>query len=155
MPWLSSSAWTTLASMFEAVRKMTVRPAMDQRVATICAAPLDLHDDHRHVVVLIGAAGEGAKVGKDERAQLLEGQVRVLLQHLRQPRLAVAVERLVHRLADAVGIEDQQVAVAQRHRFFLDHRVEHLAVIELEPEHQAVGSEDLRLAQARRRSPGT
>jgi hypothetical protein len=36
MPWLSSSACTTLASMFEAVRKMTVRSAT-RYTATTCA----------------------------------------------------------------------------------------------------------------------
>ena len=90
MPWLSSSAWTTLASMFEPVRKMTMSSDM---VGPPRRQRLDLQQDHRHIVVLIGRPGEGPQVGEDERAQLLERQVRVLLEHFRQPRLAVAVER--------------------------------------------------------------
>ena len=84
------------------VRKTTVRPRSscgapdaDRRRRSVTAGDgaFDPQQDHRHVVVLVGAAGERAHLGQDVRAQLIERQVRVLLDHLRQARFAEAVER--------------------------------------------------------------
>ena len=144
-PWLSSSACTTLASIFEAVRKTTVNPVIvNGGRAGVC----HLQQNHRHVVVLIGRAGERAQVREDERPQLIERQVRILLEHLGQAILAVAVERLVHRFADAVGEKDDEIVGRQRHRDFLNHRIEHRPIVNLEAEHETVRRNQLGLAQA-------
>jgi hypothetical protein len=107
-PWLSSSAWTTLASMSECVRKTTVSGHQVIR-----------HLDIRIMVMSScwsASPANALQLGQDVRAQLVERQMRVLLDHRGQPRLAVAVERLVHRLADAVGEQHDDVVVVERDR---------------------------------------
>ena len=69
-----------------------------------------LQQDHRHVVVLRRAADKGGDFPQDALAQFLDGQVAVLFDQFRELRLAEAVGVLVHRLADAVGEQHQQVA---------------------------------------------
>ena len=111
---------------------------------------LDLHQDHCHIVVLIGATGKCAQLGQDVRAQLIERQVRVLLDHLREALLAEAVERLVHRFGNAVGEPDDQVARRDRDRLLLQDRLEHRPVVDLQADDEAVGHEQPGLAHAGR-----
>src|SRR5688500_11918736 len=128
MPWLSRSAWTTLASMFDPVRKMTM------------SSDINSQHDHRHIVVLIGGSCECPQVRKDERPQLFERQMSILLEHFGKPRLSITIECDVHRFADAVGEEDEQIVLFERNDAFLQQRREQFAaVLEREPYHEAVG----------------
>ena len=62
----------------------------------------------------------------------------------------------VHRLADAVGEEHVQVAGVQRNRLLLEQPLEHLAVVDLQAEHQAVGRQHAATARsAHAGRPGT
>ena len=74
---------------------------------------LDLDQDHRHVVVLRRARHERVDLPQDPLAQLVGRQVAVLADEPRQARLAEAVRLGVHRLADAVGEEQQHVAAGR------------------------------------------
>src|SRR5262245_57045404 len=142
-PWLSSSAWTTLASMSDSVLKMTI-----SWLAIGSGLGPDPQQDHGHIIMLIGTAGKGAQLSQDVGPQLIERQVGVLLDDVRQPLLAEAVEALVHRLADAIREEHQQVALGERHGGLLQHRLEHLPLVDLEADDEAVGGQHSRLAQA-------
>src|SRR5688572_14359003 len=136
MPWLSRSAWTTLASMFDPVLKMTM------------SSDINSQHDHRHIVVLIGGSCERPEVGKDKRTELLERQMRILLEHLGKPRLSITIESDVHRFADAIGEEDEQIILSERNDAFLQQRRKQLAVVDGEPDHQAIRRNHLRLAHA-------
>ena len=87
-----------------------------------------------------------ADLSQDTLAQLLERQVRLLLDERAEALLAEAVTCRVHRLGDAVGEEHEQVAGAERQRHFLEQAPEHLAIVDLEAEHQPVRGENLDLA---------
>ena len=78
-------------------------------------------------------------------AQLLRRQVGVGLDEPAQPRLAEQIVARVHRLADAVGEEQVEIAGVQRDRLLDQQALEHLAVVELQADHHAVRREDLHL----------
>ena len=78
----------------------------------------------------------------------------MLLDERAEALLAEAVAGRVHRLGDAVGEEHEQVAGAERHRHLLEQPLEHLAVVDLQAEHQPVRGQDLRRCAARRVGPG-
>src|SRR4026208_1486234 len=86
MPWLSSSAMTTLASMSEDVTNTT----------TTLPLP-DLQQHHRHVVVLGGRSSEGATLAEDAVAQIVAREIGVQAGQVRQPGVARAVAGQVHR----------------------------------------------------------
>ena len=106
MPCASSRPWTTSASIGDWVRKTVTRSVMgiSGRLAGRRAAigrahtairaatgSLDLHQDHRHVVVLIGAADERLDLAQDALAQLARLEVAVLLDDPAEPRVAEQV----------------------------------------------------------------
>src|SRR5580765_1091232 len=138
-PCASSRPRTTLASTSECVRKMTTRAEEDtevnspprrkgghggisylyspflrssvvERLHSSCANRVHLEQDHRHIVVLRAAAGNCLHLAKDALAQLLDGQVGVLLEQQGETRFAEAVIVRVHGFADAVGKQDVQVS---------------------------------------------
>src|SRR6185436_7689164 len=139
-PWVSSRPRTICASMSEWLRKMTTRsfttfaggarPApgaprsSDVRaLGERCndrrrpdADLVDLHQDHRLVVVLRRIADKRRNLAQHALAEFLGRQVRVGLDQLPQPRLAEQVVARVHRLADAVGEQQIQIAGLQRDR---------------------------------------
>src|SRR5215470_10679815 len=92
MSWVSSSPRTRLASTSECVRKMT----------TVSATVLHLQQDHRHVVVRIRLADEGLHLAQDALAQLLRGELGVLLDQAAEPIFAEQIHLRVHRLRDPV-----------------------------------------------------
>ena len=86
----------------------------------------------------------------DERLDLAQDRARAALRTAgrRAPRRCVAetafAEQLVvgvHRLADAVGEQQEDVARLERHRHLLEQPLETLAVVELQAEHHAAGRE--------------
>ena len=79
----------------------------------------------------------------------------MLLDQLPQPRLAKAVVRLVHRLGDAVGEEHGEVARREGDRLLLEQALEHLAVVELQAEHEAVRREHAARSRRVDAGPGT
>ena len=83
-------------------------------------ALIDLQQDHRHVVVLIGAADEGLDLAHDPLAQLAGLQVSVLLDDAAETGLAEEIALGVHRLGDAVGVEDDHVSGRQIDALFLE-----------------------------------
>src|SRR5262245_42263621 len=144
MPCASSRLRTTRASIADGVWKMTTRSGNG------FARLVDLQQNHRHVVVLRRVADERRDLAQHALAQLVGPQMRVALDQLAEPVLAEAVVVLVHRLADAVGEEEIEIAGAERNRLLLEQPLEHLAVVDLEAEHEAVGREDLGAAASAR-----
>ena len=111
MPCASSRPRTTSASMEECVRNTstggrcfdTGRPVQQPPRPR---SPVHLQHDHRHVVVRLGVADEGADFAHDALADA--GGVEVVLADddaARAPRRRKQIARLVHRLGDAVGVE--------------------------------------------------
>src|SRR6266853_5040246 len=134
MPLASSSPRTMLASTSDCVRKMTARSDMQR---------IDLHEDHRHVVVLRRVADKCGDIKQDALAQLLARQVRVFLKDAAEPRVAETVVGPVHRLADAVREEQIQVARAEGNGLLDEQPIEHPAVVQRETEHEPVGNQHL------------
>ena len=97
-------------------------------------------------------ADEGGDLAQHALAQLVRRQVRVRLGELAEPVLAEAVIARVHRLADAVGEEHEQIAVVQQDRVLLQQPLERLALVDLQSQHESVGREDLRPARFEDRS---
>ena len=64
----------------------------------------------------------------------------------RQTLFAEEVVGVVHRLADAVGEEQRQVAGVQLDRPLDEQPLEHLAFVDVQPEHEAVRREHLDVA---------
>src|SRR5688572_9319148 len=69
----------------------------------------DLQQDHGHVVVLVGGADERLDFAQDPLAQFTRLQVPVLFDDAAQPAFAEEIAAGVHRLGDAVGVEDDHV----------------------------------------------
>ena len=88
--------------------------------------------------MLVRATGERAQLRQDIGPQLIEWQVRVLLDDLGQRWLAKALEALVHRFGDAVGEPDHEVARRQLDRLLLQHVVEHRPVVDLQPDDETI-----------------
>ena len=152
------------------VRKMTTRsvtvarrigdapsPASRRRSIAVARAVVDLQQDHRHVVVLRRIADEGRDLAQHALAQLLRRQVRVGLDQLRPAASRRTVVARVHRLADAVGEQQVEIAGLQRDRLLDQVALEHLAVVELQADDHAVRREDLHLPRRAvgARRPGT
>ena len=127
MPWLSSSAMTTLASISDEVANTTTTLPLS-----------DLQQHHRHVVLLCRGSGEGLNLAEDTVAQLVGRQIGVLARQVSEPRVAKAVAGDVHRFADPVGIEQEQIAETKRQGHFLERPAEQIAGIELQTEHHPV-----------------
>src|SRR5258705_14999 len=114
MPWASSRPQTTSASIGDGVRKTTIRSDMPS--CTLHCDPrgnrdrLDLHQDHRHVVVLVGCAHEGLDLAEDPLAQLAGVEVAVLLHDVAQALVAEQVTVQIHGLGDAVRVQHDDVA---------------------------------------------
>src|SRR3954462_10746246 len=128
MPWVSSSPRTTSASICGGVRKTTTRSGRCAGMAWSrqCAGaasyrqppgrgkrPIDLEQDHRHVVMLIGAADERFDLAQDALAKLTRVEVTVFFDDPAQARLAEQIALDVHRLRDPIGVEDDDVAGAE------------------------------------------
>ena len=111
----------------------------------------DLDQDHRHVVVLIGGADERLDLAEDPLAQLARVEVSVLFDDPAEPGVAEEIAVVVHRLGDAVGVEDDDVAGVQRDLLLLEQLVElrHRAVDAQAEDHPA-WDEDLCALQQRR-----
>src|SRR5262245_37759644 len=102
MSCVSSSPWMTLASISDGVRKMTTSSLDTRRV--------HLHQNHRHVVVLVGGADERLDLAQDALAQVGGVEMAVLADQPAEPRVAEQIAVRVHRLGDAVGVERDHVA---------------------------------------------
>ena len=106
--------------------------------------PVDLHQDHRHVVVLIGAADERFDLAEDALAQLAGLEMAVLLDDPAEPVIAEEIARGVHRLGDAIGVQHDDVTVVQRDLFFLEQLGELFrGAVDTQSEDHAVRDEDL------------
>src|SRR4051812_23312458 len=113
MPCVSRSPRTTSASICEGVWKMTVRSLMsssDGDPAGRDKCPIDLQQDHRHVVVLIGGANERLDLAHDALAELAGVEVAVLFDDSAEARFTKQIAVGIHRFGDAVGIEHDDVA---------------------------------------------
>src|SRR3954469_6378947 len=112
MPCVSSSPRTTSASLCDGVRNTTTRsgrcagiecPRVWMRAAPCgepssprsygeppgrCKRPIDLEQNHRHIVMLIGAADEGLDLAQDTLAELARLEVSVFLDDAAEARLA-------------------------------------------------------------------
>src|SRR6185503_20540676 len=75
-PFASSRPRTMLASTSDCVRKMTTRSG---------TGAIDPQQNHRHVVVLRGAADKRRDFAQDPFAQLFGGQVGVLFEDAPEP----------------------------------------------------------------------
>src|SRR6516225_1715702 len=149
-PWASSRLRTTRASMSEGVVKMTTSSGngfVFQTVHPAGGIPLvhliHFEQNHCHIIVLRRVADERGDLPQHPLAQLVRRQVRVPLDELPQPVLAEAIVVRVHRLADAVGEEQVEIARVHRNRLLLQEAFEHLPAVDLEAEHQAVGRQNL------------
>src|SRR5579864_3376798 len=107
-PCASSRLRTTRASISEGVRKMITSSGNG------FAHIVHLQQDHRHVVVLRRFADKRGDLAQNALAQLVGRQVRMALDELTQAALAEQILVCVHRLADAVG--EEQVEIARRKR---------------------------------------
>src|SRR6266850_137179 len=171
MPWLSRSDSTTLASMSDVVENTTTGGMSGSttkvtkhtknirlRVLRVFVVDENRHRQHksqlrrhlvefeqdeREVVVLAGVADKRADLAEDPLAQLLERQVAVLLDERGQPLLSERLPCRVHRLADAVGEQQHEVARGERQRDLLEQAVEPLAIVDLQSQHEADGRLDL------------
>src|SRR5262249_31804345 len=143
MPCASSRLRTTPASMFDGVVKITTSSGNG------LLHLVDLEENHRHVVVLRRVADERGNLAQHARAQLVRRQVRVALRQLPEAVFAEALVARIHRLADAVGEEQVQIARPERDHVLLQQPLERLAVVDLQPDDEAVGREDLRLRAVR------
>ena len=114
--------------------------------ATSSATTLrDLDQDHRHVVVLVGRPHERLDLAEDPLAQLARVEVSVLLDDLAEPRVAEEIAVGVHRLGDAVGVEDQDVAGVQGDLLLLEQLGELLhRPVDAQAEDHPARDEDLR-----------
>src|SRR5689334_20921221 len=158
MPWASSSPRTMLASTSDCVRKMTTRSAMYRHCPPLLHLSVvegivgpdwfDLEEDHRHVVVLRRVPNKRRHFAQHALAEFVGRQAGMIFENPAEPALAEAVVRAVHRLADAVGEEHAEVARRQVDRLLFEKTVEQSTVVELQSEHQPVGHEHLRLANA-------
>ena len=70
--------------------------------------------------MLRGSARKGVDVTQDAPAQIVRHQIGVALGQIHEPLIAKAVALLVHRLADAVGVEHEEVATTERQRHFFE-----------------------------------
>src|SRR5215472_14001803 len=143
MPLASSSPRTMLASTSDCVRKMTIRSPNLQspfRLSTVVKGfefgGFDLEQDHRHVVVLRGVADKRRDLAQHAFPQLVRRQVRVVFENPAEPGFAEAIVRGVHRLADAVREQGTEIAGTEANRLLFEQPVEHLAVVELQSEHE-------------------
>ena len=71
--------------------RVQARPSLNPALHGPREEVVELHQDHRHVVVLRRAGHERLDLPQDPLAQLVGRQVAVLLDELRQPRLAEQV----------------------------------------------------------------
>ena len=164
MPCVSSRPRTTLASMSECVRKMTTGEDGSARHRGLGRAiglrasvvqPVDLDQDHRHVVVLRRAA--------DERFASHAGSARAAPRVGRWPCSSTSRPRraspkqsacVVHRLADAVGEEARTGRPAAAAGAPPRAAAEAFAAVDVQAQHHAVRRQHLGAA-ARRLAPGT
>src|SRR3954466_7894539 len=124
MPWVSSSPRTTSASLCDGVRKTTTRSGRCAGIGNLrecarvasygessdrCKRPIDLEQDHRHIVVLIGAADERLDLAEDALAELARFEVPVFLDNPAEASFAEQVALEIHRLGDAVGKKHDHV----------------------------------------------
>ncbi len=91
MPCVSSRPRTTSASIWRRRAEdddQVGHAAVHSQTATRAAATpaIDLHQDHRHVVVLVGAADERLDLAQDPLAQLAGLEMAVLLDDVAQTR---------------------------------------------------------------------
>src|SRR5437867_526253 len=84
-PWASSRLRTTRASIGDALRKMTTRSGNG------CGHLVDLEQDHGHVVVLRRIPDKCCNFAQDALAQLVRGEIGVILGELAEAGLAEAV----------------------------------------------------------------
>src|SRR5688572_20139325 len=96
IPWLSSSAMTTLASMSDEVANTTTTLPIS-----------DLQQHHRHIVVLCRGSSEGLNLAEDTVAQVVGRKIGVQARQVSEPPVAKAVAGDVHRFTDPVGIEQE------------------------------------------------
>ena len=129
---------------------------LDQLPERQWATVLDvLHRDHpddRELVLRLTeigfVPGEAVRImacgmpGREPLAELVGRQVGVLLQQASEARFAEIVVVGVHRFRDAVREEEIQVAGPQDHGVLFQQFLEHLTLIELQPEDHASGCED-------------
>ena len=131
--------------------KTTTGRIMDRerrRQARTAAAPTScIQQHHRHIVLLRRRSGKRlrSRAGSRSRRSRRMADRACSLEQAGQPRVAEAVAVRVHRLADAVGVEDEEIAAAERHASFLEQPIERAARRpDLQAEHHTVGREDLR-----------
>src|SRR5688572_28838005 len=127
IPWLSSSAMTTLASMSDEVANTTTTLPIS-----------DLQQHHRHIVMLCRGSSEGLHLAEDTVAQVVGRKIGVQARQVSEPRVAKAVAGDVHRFTDPVGIEQKQIAETERQGHFCERPAEQIAGIELQTEHHPV-----------------
>src|SRR6478609_7827880 len=112
MPWASSRPRTTSASIGDGVRKITTRSASGSSTSDRHARrhhQQDLHQDHCHVVVLVGGADERFDLAQDALAQLAGLEVAVLLDDRAEPIVAEQIARRIHRLGDPIRVEHDDI----------------------------------------------
>ncbi len=143
-----------LASTSDCVRKMVTRSLMisasrrdalgDRRASRAPAAPT-----RSRIIVMsscCGASPTNAAISRSTRSRSSSaGRCACSSMRSAQPLLAEAVVAGVHRLGDAVGEEHEQVALVRADIVSsLEQPLEHLAVVDLQAEHQAVRRQDAR-----------
>src|SRR4030095_788794 len=115
---------------------MTTLASISDEVAnTTTTLPLpELQQHHRHIVVLSRGSGEGLNLAEDTVAQVVGRKIGVQARQASEPRVAKAVAGDVHRFADSVGIEQEQIADTKRQGHFRERPAEQIARIELQAE---------------------
>src|SRR4051812_21028717 len=126
MPCVSSSPRTTSASICDGVRKMTTssvirgRRASDRNLVGGHERVVHFQENHRHVVMLVGGTDERFDFAHDALAQLPGVEVPVFLHDPAEARIAKQVTLEIHRLADAIGVEHDNVAGRKSDALFLE-----------------------------------
>src|SRR6185503_4473331 len=88
---------------------------------------LELHDDHRHVIVGLGVANERAHFADDALADSRRVE-RVMARHdARESGVAEELSVDVRRLRDAVRVQNEHVARPDRAGVLLEHLTEALS----------------------------
>ncbi len=102
--------------------------------------------------MLSGGSREDVHLAEHPLAQLVTRQCAVLLDQRNQALVAEPFACLVDRIRNAIGIQHEEVACRDRHGDLLQQAVERLPLVDLQPEHQPIGRQQLRARRCLGRS---
>src|SRR5688500_11616981 len=145
MPCVSSRPRTTSASICAGVLKMTTSSVMGRAAASYRYPAgrrermIQLQENHRHVVMLVGNADKGLDLAHDPLAKLAGVEVPVFVLAAAETAIPEVIALGFHGLGDAVRVQHDHVTRRQIHSLFLEQRREHVGrPVDAEPHHHPV-----------------